>query len=79
LRLSDIGGVTFTPEAHWNVAMDLRRQALAASDEDVRQELDRLARVAPVLRPHRSQTAAERTGPVITSCPRNRQISTSRH
>jgi hypothetical protein len=36
----------FTPAAHWNLAMMLRRQAMAALDEAKRQELERLARVA---------------------------------
>jgi hypothetical protein len=36
--------VIFTPAAHWNVAMMLRRQAMAASDEAKRQELERLVR-----------------------------------
>jgi hypothetical protein len=40
------GRVTFTPEAHWRLAMVLRRQALEAPDEACRQELERLARIA---------------------------------
>ena len=39
-------GVSFTPEAHWNVAMMLRRLAMAAPDDAKRQELERLARIA---------------------------------
>jgi hypothetical protein len=30
--------VTFTPEAHWRIAMMLRRQAIAAPDEASRNE-----------------------------------------
>jgi hypothetical protein len=39
-------GVTFTPEAHWKLAMMLRRQAIAAPDDVSRQELEPLARIA---------------------------------
>lgn len=38
--------VIFTPEAHWRIAMMLRRQALEAPDEACRQEFERLARIA---------------------------------
>jgi hypothetical protein len=39
-------GVTFTPEAHWRLAMMLRRKALAAPDDASCLELERLAMIA---------------------------------
>jgi hypothetical protein len=41
-------GVIFTPEAHWKLAMMLRRQAITAPTETERQELERLAGISAI-------------------------------